>query len=171
MGFSLLPSNIGNRMAIISGPGGLAVSAAEACGMEGLTLAELSDDTKVSLSRFVPPTGTSLKNPVDVGLTASLDIEIYIKTAKAVASDPNVDTVMMVGIGLTPEANVHYTESIIQIRDELQKPFIMVNISGFDSQLSRKFCENSIPFFESTERAMHAYAQIWRYQCWRDERI
>jgi len=36
MAFSLIPEDAGRRMAIISGPGGLAVSAAEACGKTGL---------------------------------------------------------------------------------------------------------------------------------------
>ena len=72
MGFSLLPSDLGDRIAIISGPGGLAVAAAEACGDNGLRLAKLSPETRSTLAEFVPPTGTSLSNPVDVGLSASL---------------------------------------------------------------------------------------------------
>ncbi|NIV38271.1 MAG: hypothetical protein GWN58_55290, partial [Anaerolineae bacterium] len=88
MGFSLLPSGVGDRVAIISGPGGLAVSAAEACGNNGLRLAQLSPETRSAMAKFVPPTGTSLQNPVDVGLTASLDIEIYVQAARRVAADP-----------------------------------------------------------------------------------
>ena len=42
MGFAMFPQTLGNRMAIVSGPGGLAVSAAEACDRQGLELAELS---------------------------------------------------------------------------------------------------------------------------------
>ena len=47
---------------------GLAVSASEACGNEGLTLAELLPETQKALKEMIPPTGTSYKNPVDVGL-------------------------------------------------------------------------------------------------------
>jgi len=72
MGFSLLPPCSGDRIAVISGPGGLAVAAAEACGNTGLRIAELSPGTRSALAEFVPPTGTSLANPVDVGLSASL---------------------------------------------------------------------------------------------------
>jgi len=103
MGFALLPSHLGDRMAIISGPGGLAVSAAEACGNSGLRLAELSTQTRSTLATFVPPTGTSLRNPIDLGLSSALKIEIYVQAARAAAADPGVDTVVIVGRGLTPE--------------------------------------------------------------------
>jgi acyl-CoA synthetase (NDP forming) len=120
-------------MAIISGPGGLAVSAAEACGNEGLTLAQLSHQTTSTLAKFIPPTGTSLHNPIDVGLTASIDIEIYAKATRTVVADPGVDSVVVVGIGLSPETNQRYTESMIQAHQDLQKPIFMVNIPGFDA--------------------------------------
>ena len=170
MGFSLLPSHLGDRMAIISGPGGLAVSAAEACGSVGLRLAELSPQTRSTLAKFIPPAGTSLRNPIDVGLTASLDTEIYIQAARTAAADPGVDTVVVVGTGLTPEANRTYTESMIQAREDLHKPFVMVNIPGFDPDLAQTFCKAGVPFFETAERAMQTYARVRRYQLWRQKR-
>jgi acyl-CoA synthetase (NDP forming) len=170
MGFSLLPSNLGERMAIISGPGGLAVSAAEACGSSGLRLAELSPKTQSALAKFVPPTGTSLRNPIDVGLTASLEPEIYIQAVRTTVADPEVDTLVVVGRGMTPEANQLYTESMIQAHQGFQKPFVMVNISGFDPGLAQTFCEAGLPFFETTERAMRTYARVRQYQIWRRKR-
>jgi acyl-CoA synthetase (NDP forming) len=164
MGFSMLPDQLGDRIAIISGPGGLAVSAAEACGQEGLKLAELSPETRSTLEQFVPPTGTSLRNPVDVGLTASLAMEIYIESARAVASDPGVDAVVVIGIGMTEESNRLYTESMIQARHDFGKPFIIVDIPGFDPELSRGFLDEGIPFFETAERALGTYARVRRYR-------
>jgi acyl-CoA synthetase (NDP forming) len=170
IGFSLLPSNLGDRMVIISGPGGLAVSAAEACGKMGLRLADLSSETKSLLADFVPPTGTSLKNPIDVGLTASLDIDIYINAAKAAASDPGVDAVVMMGIGLSPEVNKIYADAIIGIAKESGKPFVIVNIPGLDAKAIRIFFDAGLPFFESAERAMETYATVRKYQLWQRER-
>ena len=170
MGFSLLPSRLGDRLAIISGPGGLAVSAAEACGSVGLRLAELSPQTRSTLARFVPPAGTSLRNPIDVGLTASLDTEIYIQATRTAAADPGVDSVVLIGTGLTPEANRTYTESMIQAREDFQKPFVMVNIPGFDPDLAQTFCNAGVPFFDTAERAMRTYAQVRQYQLWHQKR-
>jgi acyl-CoA synthetase (NDP forming) len=167
MGFALLTSRLGDRMAIISGPGGLAVSAAEACGSAGLRMAELSSKTRSALAGIVPPTGTSLRNPIDVGLTASLDMDIYIQSARTVAADAGVDAVIVVGIGLTPETNLLYTESMIQAREDFQKPFVIVNIPGFEPGFARTFCEAGLPFFETAERAMGTYSMVRRYQLWR----
>jgi acyl-CoA synthetase (NDP forming) len=168
MGFSLLPSAVGDRVAIISGPGGLAVSAAEACGYNGLRLAQLSPETRSALAEFVPPTGTSLQNPVDVGLTASLDIDMFVLAAKIVAADPDVDTLVLVGIGLKPGGNQQYTDAIIQAQKDFQKPLLMVKIPGFDPELAQRFCEAGVPFFETAERAMSTYAKVRRYHLWRE---
>lgn len=169
MGFALLPPRLGDRLAIISGPGGLAVSAAEACGNVGLRLAKLSEQSRSALAEFVPPTGTSLRNPIDVGLTPYLETEIYVRAARTVAQDPGVDAVVVIGIGFNPEINRLYTESMIQEKGDFQKPFIMINIPGFDPDLAQRFCEAGVPFFETSERAMLTYARVRRYQLWRQE--
>jgi acyl-CoA synthetase (NDP forming) len=170
MGFSLLPSRLGDRMAIISGPGGLAVSAAEACGSAGLKLAELSSHTSSNLATFVPPTGTSLRNPIDLGFTSALNVEIFIQAALIAAADPGVDAVVVIGRGLNPDANQLYTESMIQAHKDMHKPLIMVSIPEFERDLAQKFCEAGIPFFQTAERAISTYARVRRYQVWRGER-
>ena len=169
MGFSLLPQGLGVRMAILSGPGGLAVAAAEACGNMGLSLAQLSAETRSTLTEFVPPTGTSLRNPVDVGLTASLDIDIYSKAARALAADPGVDAVVVVGRGMSPELDKLYKESLIQAQRDYDKPFVIVGIPGFESDMATVFCQAGIPFFETAERALAVYAKVRRYQLWQND--
>ena len=168
MGFSLLPPNLGDRMAILSGPGGLAVAAAEACGNAGLRLAEISPETRTTLSEFVPPTGTSLRNPIDVGLSASLEIQIYTRAAKALAADPGVDAILVAGRGMTPESNKLYAEGIIQAQRESGKPFVVVNIPGFDGDFAENLYQAGVPFFETVEKAMTIYAQVRQYQLWQD---
>jgi acyl-CoA synthetase (NDP forming) len=55
------------------------------------------------------------------------------------------------------------------VNKDFQKPFIMINIPGFDPELAKRFCEAGVPFFETSERAMLTYAQVRRYQLWRRE--
>lgn len=169
MGFSMLPRQLGDRIAILSGPGGLAVSAAEACATGGLRLAKLSPQTVERLSEFVAPTGTSLANPVDVGLTGAIEIEIYIEAARTLAADPQVDAVVVIGHGLTAEANRLYTESMIRMGRDFAKPFVMVSIPGRDFEHAQTFCEAGMPFFETPERAMSVYAKVRNYQIWREK--
>jgi acyl-CoA synthetase (NDP forming) len=169
MGFSLLLENIGQNMAVISGPGGLAVSAAEACGMEGLCLASLSEQTQSQLSGFVPSTGTSVRNPVGVSLSAHFDLTIFRRSAETVARDPGVDAVVIIGGGLTPEDGETFVRYMIEVQRECGKPLMMVAIPAHDLKLGQQFCQAGIPFFESAERAMRTYALVFRYQRWRQK--
>ncbi len=162
MGFTFLENPLGPKVAILSGPGGLAVAAAEACGKEGLSLAVLSQETQKKLSQVVPPTGTSLMNPVDVGLTASFDMRIYVESARALSRDPGVDAIVVIGMGFSPEANREYAQAIIQLKRETEKSFLMVNIPGFDPEMGRAFLESGVPFFETAERALKSYRLVWQ---------
>jgi acyl-CoA synthetase (NDP forming) len=171
MAFSLLPTHVGDRLAILSGPGGLAVSASEACGNAGLKLAQLRPETRKRLKEMMPPTGTSYKNPVDVGLTASLAIHIYIDAARIVAGDSGVDAVVVIGTGLTPETNETYTAGLIESQKESGKPFLLVKIPGFDKNLAQRFCDSGLPFFDSAERAMRTYARMIHYRNWRRKQV
>lgn len=162
MSFAFLEEAAGPRVAILSGPGGLAVAAAEACGKEGLKLASLNDTTRQRLCRVIPPTGTSIMNPVDVGLTASFDMRIYVESAKALAQDPGVDAVLVIGMGFSQEANQQYAQAMIQLRRQTGKPFLMVNIPGFDPEMGKAFLEAGVPFFETAERALKSFRLVWK---------
>jgi acyl-CoA synthetase (NDP forming) len=166
MGFSLIPPTIGQRIAIISGPGGLAVSAAEACGNLSLTLASVSRQTQLELAKVVPSTGTSLRNPIDVSLSAHIDLKIFKHAARTVGADSGVDVVVIIGCGLTPQDNRKFVDDMIQAQRECRKPLLIVKIPGFDPKLSRQFCQAGLPFFDSVERALWTYAMICRYQRW-----
>lgn len=171
MGFCSFPSNLGKRMAIISGPGGLAVSAAEACGREALLLADILPQTRSELAGLISFSGTSLRNPIDVSLSAHFEIEIFTRTARIVAADPGVDAIIVIGCGFTPEDNRIYTDGLIDVFQEHKKPILAVKIPGYDTKLAQKLCESGVPFFDSTERAVHTYALAVRYQTWLRKRV
>jgi len=160
MGFSLLPHNLGDRIAIVSGPGGLAVAAAEACGNTGLKLAEISRETRAALAEIIPPTGTSLRNPFDVGLSASMEIGIYTRTISALAADPGVDVILVAGRGMSPKLDKMYMEALIRTREESGKALIAVRVPGFDGDFAKDLCRGGVPFFETVEGAMNVFARV-----------
>ena len=166
MGFSMFPADPGNRMVVISGPGGLAVSAAEACGREGLQLADLTAETRSELDCLITFSGTSVLNPVDVSLTAHFDLNIFFQSVRITAADPGVDAIIVIGCGLTPETNQLYVDGLIKVQQELQKPILAVKIPGFDPKYSQQLCQNGIPLFDSAERAVHTYALAVNYYRW-----
>jgi acyl-CoA synthetase (NDP forming) len=55
---------------------------------------------------------------------------------------------------------------MIQARKEFNKPFMIVNIPGLNSEFAGTFCNAGIPFFESAERAMKSYAKLVQYYHW-----
>ena len=166
MGFSMFPSTPGDRIAIISGPGGLAVSAAEACGREGLQLAEFTSKTRSDLDGLITFSGTSVRNPIDVSLTAHFDLEIFFQSTRIAAADPGVDAIIIIGCGLTPETNQIYVDGLIRVQQECQKPILAVKIPGFDPKYSQQLCRDGIPFFDSAERAVSTYALAVQYYDW-----
>jgi len=167
--FSYLPLKLGDRMAVISGPGGFAVAAAEACAMAGLKLARLSLKTESILSRFVEKTGTSLRNPVDIGLSGAMNQETVFEAARAVASDKNTDAVLIFGTGRSQKDNQIYADALKQIKETWAKPIILVSMPGFNQPENDVLFQAGLPVFSSVERAMQAYASALTYQCWRQK--
>jgi acyl-CoA synthetase (NDP forming) len=100
-------------------------------------------------------------------MTATLDIDIYIQAVRIVAEDPSVDTLLIIGIGLSPEANRRYTESLIDLHQRSQKLFLIVNVPGCDPEMGIIFRRSGLPYFETAERAVVTYARIRQYQQWR----
>ena len=60
-------------------------------------------------------------------------------------------------------------EAMIQAHRESRKPFLIVNIPGFEPDLGESFCRAGVPFFQTAERAMRTYALVRRYQLWREK--
>jgi acyl-CoA synthetase (NDP forming) len=166
MAFSYLTVHLGNRMAIISGPGGFAVAAAEACGMAGLTLAQLSPATQTTLRSLIAKTGTSFRNPIDIGLTGAMDGQTIFHAARAAAADQNVDAVLIIGTGMTLEESRTYAQIFSEIGKSAGKPIVPVAMPGFDRTQGNAFFEAGLPVFPSVERATSAYARVLNYQRW-----
>ncbi|MBW1816100.1 MAG: CoA-binding protein [Deltaproteobacteria bacterium] len=170
MGFSLMPSDLGDRLALVSGPGGLALSGAEACKTEGLRLSDMSNWDSNGFDLEISSRKESTFNPIDLGSEDSLAPETCLKVVRTVANELEVDAVVLLGTGLGEDANRRLSETIIQGHASVKKPLLVVGTPGANREIGQRFCNAGIPFFESAERAMKTYALVHRYQLWRKHR-
>jgi acyl-CoA synthetase (NDP forming) len=116
-----LPS--GNRVVVMSGPGGPAVSTADACEKAGLKLAVLSEESRRKLAEIVPEFGTSTSNPVDLSLSSSFDVTMYPKATEICGLDENVDMLVEFIAVLGKEL----VEGLINAQKKVRKPIAVIS--------------------------------------------
>lgn len=114
----------GNNVVILGGAGGGSVTMTDIAEIEGLKVPHLSPKTIKGLEEIVPPQGTSVKNPLDVGMKffASGRFKEFIELIR---DDPNTDAFVF----MQPVAMFHRfagregVDMMLQITVELQKIF------------------------------------------------
>lgn len=163
--FYYLPKRVGKRLAILSGPGGPAVAATDACEEFGLQVAELQPETQAKLKGVIPRAGTSVKNPVDLGLASIFEVDLYGLAAELVGRDPGVDALVFQGRGLTRELDIKYASLLIEAQRRIQKPFLVVSLGGMylERESVNALLKAGIPVYPSAERAIWAYANLYNY--------
>jgi acyl-CoA synthetase (NDP forming) len=159
------------RVVIISGPGGPAVSAADAVERNGLAMASPGKESIRRLKELLPPTGTSWANPIDVGLSASFDLRLYQEALEIILDDKAVDAVVMLGGGASTDMSADYIQGLIQAKERSQKHIMAIAYPGFvqidQVELLTPLHEHGIPVYPTPERALRAYARMisyYRYQ-------
>jgi hypothetical protein len=79
-------------------------SIADACEEHGLQVAEFQPRTREQLKAILPKTGTSVNNPVDLGMASVFEVDLYGRAGMCVGLDPGVDALNFQGRGATPGA-------------------------------------------------------------------
>jgi acyl-CoA synthetase (NDP forming) len=154
-----VPRGSGRRVAILAGPGGPAVSASDACEENGLELPRLSAGTQEVLRGIIPMAGTSVRNPVDMGLVMLGAAEMYYRATEAAALDPNVDAILAIGGSAGAESLASYTAAMQEISQRTGKPIMQSSVGG-EMPFERVFADHGIATFGSPERALWAYARV-----------
>jgi acyl-CoA synthetase (NDP forming) len=119
LAFMRLPIPKGRKVAVISGPGGPAVTAADACAEMRLELAQLSEETRRIIGGIIPPVGTSTRNPVDLGMGTVFAPEFYREAVRIVGGEENVD--MLLVICFSPDA----IDMVLEAKKDLEKPVVI----------------------------------------------
>jgi acyl-CoA synthetase (NDP forming) len=105
------PLPAGRRVAVVTNAGGPGILAADACEAAGLTLADLSVDTRSRLTACLP-TIASCGNPVD--MIASAGAEQYRRTIEGMLTAAEVDSLIVI---FTPVDAARTDEVLQGIRD------------------------------------------------------
>lgn len=122
--FYYLPLPEGRRVAIVSGPGGPAVATSDACIESGLELGELSDHTKRRIAELIPPVGTSIDNPIDLGMGSAFNPQWYTESIRALGEDREVDMFLIIGGSWLP----NFGEMVLEAVKGVNKPAAFVSM-------------------------------------------
>ncbi len=175
---SYMPMIRGRRIGIVGRGGGPGVIAVDICEREGLSVPELTTETRAQLERITPAeAGSSVRNPVEVGIGTSGASPDYARGIEIVASDPQVDLVIT---HLNPEGYIHYgglgnwsedlRSMLLESSKIISKPLMVVLAQGQTietfgpiNRLSRELMEAGLPVFPSMEDAIKAVSKTIRY--------
>jgi len=157
----------GTRTAVITNAGGAGIMAADAIERQGLTFAELSEETISKLAAAHLPTAANLHNPVDVLCDALA--ERYEVALDIVLDDPSVDIALVL---LTPQAMTQpavTAEAIVKIARQKTGKLIFASFLGVGKVEKgiRILREGKIPHYDSPESAVATIRVMADYVKWR----
>ncbi|MDY6933671.1 MAG: CoA-binding protein [Spirochaetota bacterium] len=157
--FYYLPLPNGNRVVIISGPGGPAVGTTDACIDAGLELAKISSDTQKRISETIPSVGTSIKNPIDLGMGSGFFPEWYTKSIKALVEDDSVDILLLIGSRLDNS----FCEEVSNLVKKSGKPVALITMPGLDEMSRHNKPVDGLAIYSDGRRAAMALGKLVSY--------
>ena len=160
LGYQPLLKN--DRIAIITNAGGPGILATDALERSGMSLARLEIETIQALEKFLPD-AASAANPVDVLGDARADR--YRFALEIVASDPNVDGIMVV---LTPQAMTEIEETahaVGRLSNNIDKPVLACFMGEAMVEPGIKVLrEYDVPNYSFPERTSLAFQAMSQYR-------
>lgn len=158
--FDKQPFPAGNRVAIITGPGGPAVGTTDTCIEMGLEVPRLSGATKERLRKVMPPVGTSVENPIDLSLASVVTPKVYTDVVKVLGEDATIDMIMVIGIG-----GEEFHRVMLDAADGLTKPLVTAIIMPLGTVVEdyKVLMKGGIPVYPDPRRAAKALARLSSY--------
>jgi acetyl coenzyme A synthetase (ADP forming)-like protein len=149
-----LPAPAGNRVAVLTNAGGLGILCADACETAGLTLPELTPETREVLAKGVP-VESSLSNPIDI--LGSANAATYEHVVGPILADPNIDALIAIFVPPIVEDPRTVEELLARHAKESDKPLLSVVMSADGSARGG---------FEYPESAAHALGLAAQRAAW-----
>ncbi len=145
--FETEPLCFGNRVGVITNGGGAGVLVTDALYKNGLELAHLSDTTKQKLRKIMPSI-VNITSPLDIGGDA--DKDRFRGAIDSVVNDENVDLIVIIVLFQTPGADSSVVSEIVNVKNNINKPLIVISIGGSYTLAHRTMLESSgIPVYDS----------------------
>jgi acetyl coenzyme A synthetase (ADP forming)-like protein len=150
----------GNRVAIVTNAGGLAVVCADACEAAGLTLPELTEESQEKLRKLLAAEAT-VRNPIDMLGTARG--EVFAEAIRIVLEDRRIDALIVLSIPMVSVSTDKIVEAIERVlaEDKPTKPIVPV----FAGNPERVFGSLSAAF-SYPESAAHALGHAAKRGQW-----
>ncbi len=160
--FSTEPLPKGNKVAIITNGGGTGVMTADEISLtQGLTLAAFSNSTTKALQKVMPVL-VNVRNPLD--LAGDADHKRYSDALLNLASDTNVDMLVVIVLFQTPAADATLATQMIKIKETMNKPMIVISMGSAYTQMHKTMMESAgLPVYDSPASAALALEGLFDY--------
>jgi acyl-CoA synthetase (NDP forming) len=185
LAFLHLEPQMGRRICSVGGGGGIGVAAADTWEKAGLSIPLFSPELEKKLLAIIPATGTSAKNPVDVGGPFPMP-PMFKAVLETVCTDADIDILVVDEIEMAmamprgmqgfrpPEALKEMVQIPVDVRNKFGKPVVIVmpveaiSADSLESEGERRkirdfYLQNGIPVYLTKERAAKALANLIGY--------
>jgi acyl-CoA synthetase (NDP forming) len=171
------PPCTGRGVGFMGGAGGTSVTGTDVCARAGLEVPDISESTQKELRSFIGVAGTSVRNPMDVGMQLRRP-EDHLRVMELVAADPKIDIMLMIthpawGRWGGRRGGRDMQKGLIKFAQTLNKkmPFCVAirnvsdNLDGEKARLkmTEEYVEAGIPVFKSVERACKTLYKLTGY--------
>lgn len=177
------PALKGPRIAVLTNSGGPGTAIANTLNRGGLDVPVFSEDVQKEVSRYLPGSHASARNPVDLTFHVGMDA-ISEKIPQILFSSHDVDGIVLHGImdtGLFTEVSPLVKDlftfdeeefidmskvnldNLVDMPRKHAKPLLISSFFGNDDHATRTFRENGIPTFDSPEKAARAMNALYRH--------
>lgn len=166
--FSCQPLPKGQRVGIVSGPGGIGVCTTDACLELGLEVPPFSRETLARLRDSLPAVGASIRNPLDLSLASLVNPRVYGDALRILLDEEGVDMLLVITVtGGEPLRDI----LLEAMNDRRARNPVAVTVMAGSPQSATGDIEmlltSSIAAYPDAARAAKALAKLSAYAQWR----
>lgn len=158
----LQPLPKGRRVALVSGPGGMAVGTTDMCLLLGLEVPQFSEATVARLREALPPVGGSPRNPIDLSLTSFVAPRVFGDAIRILAEEEVVDMLLVISV----VGGEQTRDIILEAMGTMRKPIALALMAGTGQSVAHDtplLLKAGIPVYPDPARAARALARLWEY--------